>query len=352
MKKILLITEYLDPPYDEGIKKTVYNLFNQLNKKYNLKVICRYGFEHENIDIVKANALFFSRKIYNKISKFKPDVLIYFPFASATFAGYLRVVILNCFSRKSKHLFIALQPKPLKIWQKLIVRLVKPQSALTPSPALKGFWDSIGVQNEILPLHTDLSIFQPATNEKKKKIRKKYNISRDAFIISHIGHLNEGRNLKSLITLQETGNQLIVVSSSSTPSDALGPSALKGELETAGIKVFDGYIEDISEIYHMSDVYIFPVMEPNSSIGMPLSILEARACGIPVITTEFGSVKDFIGFDYGGVFYSNPEEFLITLNRVKELKNKIFLKSKIQKLNNRFLYVVFNIINKSFYGEK
>ena len=352
MKKIILITEYLDPPYDEGIKKTVYNLFNELNKLYRLKVICRYGFEHENIDIVKTNALFFSKKFYNTISKFKPDILIYLPFASATFAGYLRAVILNLFSRKSKQLFIALQPKPLRTWQKLIIRLIKPQNALTPSPDLKKFWDSIGVQNEILPLLTDLTVFQPATKEIKKNIRKKYNISRDAFIISHMGHLNEGRNLKSLIALQETGNQLIVVSSSSTPSDALGPAALKGELETAGIKVFDGYIEDISEIYHMSDVYIFPVMEPNSSIGMPLSILEARACGIPVITTEFGSVKNFIGFDYGGVFYSNPDEFLITLNRIKELKNKTFLKSTIQELNNRFFYVVFNIINKSFYGEK
>ena len=27
MKKVLLVSEYLNPPFDEGIKKTVYNLY-------------------------------------------------------------------------------------------------------------------------------------------------------------------------------------------------------------------------------------------------------------------------------------------------------------------------------------
>ena len=33
MKKVILVTEYINPPYDEGIKKTVYSLFLKLNKK-------------------------------------------------------------------------------------------------------------------------------------------------------------------------------------------------------------------------------------------------------------------------------------------------------------------------------
>ena len=97
MKKVLLITEYLNPPYDEGIKKTVYNLYNELNNKYNLQVISRHAFKDDNIHIVSVNALFLSIKVLKIINDFNPDTLIYFPFASGTFASYLRLKIFSLF---------------------------------------------------------------------------------------------------------------------------------------------------------------------------------------------------------------------------------------------------------------
>ena len=56
--KIIFITEYFNPPFDEGIKKTAYNFYTQLKDKYHVKVICRYGFDSEEISVVKANKLF------------------------------------------------------------------------------------------------------------------------------------------------------------------------------------------------------------------------------------------------------------------------------------------------------
>ncbi len=341
MKKVLLVTEYLNPPYDEGIKKTVYNLFLNLDDTYDLQVICRYGFKKDNISIVNVNALFFSRKIKNKIKKFDPEVLLYFPFQSSTFASYLRLKVLSFFSKTNRVGLIALQPKPLTKWQETIVKFLKPDVAFTPSPTLHNFWNRIGCNNSLIPLLTDLTVFKPLNSiEDKFKLREKYKLSKSAFIITHMGHLNEGRNLKTLIPLQESGFQVVVVGSSSTPSDALGQESLKSQLLQAGIIIIDRYIEHIEEIYQLSDVYIFPVIEENSSIGMPLSVLEARGCGIPVVMTDYGSIKLFLEDDYNGIHYTTTDNFTNCVIEIRNNSNKNYTKTNVSQLNKLFYDII------------
>lgn len=347
LMKVTLITEYLNPPYDEGIKKTVYNLFSNLDRNYELQVICRYGFVKDNIHIVKANPLFLSKEVKSLIKNFNPDSLIYLPFQSSTFSSYLRLKVLSYFANRAKIIFIALQPKPLKKWQQFIVKLIRPKFALTPSPSLHKFWNKINITNVLMPLLTDLSVFKPLKQKENKQIlRKKYDLPQSAFIISHMGHLNEGRNLKSLFSLQKEGVQVIIVSSSSTPTDAVGSKLLKKEILKTGIIILDRYIENIEEVYQLSDLYIFPVVKENSSIGMPLSILEARACGIPVLTSDYGSVKHFLDTDCDGIFYSEPKNFLSKFETIRIKLNSNFQKTKVLELNNIFYDTINNKIKE------
>jgi len=347
LKKVLFISEILNPPYDEGIKKTVYNLFLDLDRNYDLQVICRYGFEKENIHIVNTNPLFYSAEVKSIIRDFKPEAIVYLPFQSSTFASYLRLKVFSFIAKKANLIFIALQPKPLKSWQKLLVNFLKPKTAFTPSPALHDFWSSKGINNELIPLLTDLTIFKPLANkENKSALREKYDLPTDAFVISHMGHLNEGRNLKTLIPLQKAGMQVVIVGSSSTPVEAQGQKTLKDELLDSGMLIVDRFIENIEEIYQLSDLYIFPVVKKNSSIGMPLSVLEARACGIPVLTSNYGSLQHYLDTDYGGIFYSDPENFLEEFNEIKNKLDNDFNKSKVSELNDLFFTSIHKQINK------
>lgn len=345
MKKVIFITEYINPPFDEGIKKTAYNLFLELDKNYDLKVICRYGFEKDNVHIIDTNRLFASNKIKSLIKKFNPDSLVYLPFQSSTFASYMRLRLLSLFTKNGNIILIALQPKPLKKWQKMIIKFIKPSFALTPSPVLKEFWDSIHQKSKLIPLLTNLSIFKPLEkNQDKRLLRQKYDLPVDAFIISHMGHLNRGRNLQSLIPVQQKNNQVLIVASSSTPVDAEGEESIEQELNNSGIIILNKYIENIQEVYQLSDVYIFPVVEKNSSIGLPLSILEARSCGIPVITTDFGSVKLFLDTDFGSIFYSDPDKFADSINVIKENSIMNINKTKVSELNQLFYHAIHNQI--------
>lgn len=341
MNKVLFITEILIPPFDEGIKKTVYNVYKELSSKYELTVICREGMDERNIHQISTNALFLSRKLYRTIKQLNPKTIVYFPFASSTFASYLRLKSISLFSRKSNVVFIALQPKCLSKWQHIVVKLfLKPKYALTPSPELFNEWQQKAIMSKLFPLLTSLEKFKPLSDStKKNNLRKKYGLPFDKFIISHMGHLNYGRNLQSLIPLQDNQTQVVVVSSTSTPKDAIGPINIQKELINNGIIIIDQYIEHIKEIYQLSDLYIFPVEAKNSSIGMPLSILEARACGIRVLTTDFGSIRHFLDNDNGNIFYSASSEFSQSLSQIRSnyTQNQ---QSNVTHLNEEFLKIL------------
>ncbi len=345
-KKVLLVTEYLNPPYDEGIKKTVYNLFVELNKNYRVKVICRYGIEQDNVVVVNTNKLFYDSEIKKITREFNPDTLIYFPFQSSTFASYIRLKILSGYAKYAKSIFIALQPKVLKNWQKPLISFLKPKMALTPSPTLKKFWSEKNIKSVLIPLLTDLSKFKPLEiKEEKIKLREKYKLPLDAFVISHMGHLNEGRNLRTLIPVQKSGNQIVIVVSSSTPLDAVEISNLKSSLENEGVIIINEYIDAIEEVYQLSDLYVFPVVDENSSIGMPLSVLEARACGTPVLTTDYGSLKEYLADDYNGIFYATPSDFNKTVDDIKKNNKTEYIKTDVNKLNEHFYNSIFKLIN-------
>lgn len=349
MKKVVLVTEYLNPPYDEGIKKTVYNLFLDLDSRYELLVICGFGFKKKNVHILQTNRLLISVKINKLINNFNPDSLIYFPFASATFASYLRFKVLNLYNNNRSSFLIALQPKSLSNWQlNLLIKFMKPKTALTPSPVVKSFWDLNHIDGHLLPLITDLNIFKPKANDKsKEELRIKYNLPINSFIISHMGHLNEGRNLSSLIPLQKAGYQIVVVGSSSTPLDSLGPASIKEDLQNEGVIIIDYYIENIEEVYQLSDIYIFPVTSETGSIGMPLSIMEARGCGIPVITTDFGSLQHYFGDDNKSIWYCKPKDFLNIVKEVQTTLPHSFIQTKVGSINQNFYSIIHSVIKGS-----
>jgi len=68
----------------------------------------------------------------------------------------------------------------------------------------------------------------------------------------------------------------------------------------------------IGEILNTSDIFI----NPSNKDNMPLSLFEALACGLAVISTNVGGIPDYITDGING--------FLIELNNKEQLMNKIF----------------------------
>jgi glycosyltransferase involved in cell wall biosynthesis len=59
------------------------------------------------------------------------------------------------------------------------------------------------------------------------------------------------------------------------------------------VRVIDEFVANVAELYQLADCYVFPVppthwsAEAHWSIDAPLSILEAMACDLPVVSTRW-----------------------------------------------------------------
>jgi glycosyltransferase involved in cell wall biosynthesis len=115
-----------------------------------------------------------------------------------------------------------------------------------------------------------------------------------------VGHLKSKRRLAQIASLQVSDRyHIVIVGSSSTEQDEL----LKESLREAGCTVIDHYVEDIADIYRLSDVYLFLSEEHTAAIEVPLSVLEAMACNLPVVCTPFGGLPDAFEAGNGLVYW-------------------------------------------------
>lgn len=347
--RILFFTEDLSEPFDEGIKKSALNIAMALADRNDVMAICKYGFPSGTLSFavkrVDTNRLMLNMEFIRLIRKFQPDTIFYLPSSSGTFASFLRMGIIKTYVRRAKTVMINLTPKQLNKFQKKLIKYIRPDIVLSPSPTELKIVASIGITNTFLPLFVDTSKFQPIQNiERKKALRKKYDIPVDKYIITHIGHINWGRNLDALIPLQYDDNQAIVVGSSSTPIDAPKEKELKKHLIAYGIKIIDKYIKNIEEIYQLTDLYVFPVVYEGGCIGMPLSILEARACGIPVLSTEFGGLKEVFESMEKGIYYSEFGNFPQKVKAIKGSTSADFKISNVKEVNDKFYNVLHEAI--------
>lgn len=83
------------------------------------------------------------------------------------------------------------------------------------------------------------------------------------------------------------------------------------ELGIANHVVFRGIQKNIKEILNQSDVFILT----SDWEGLPLSVLEAMACGLPVISTDAGGVRDIVK--------NNENGLIIEIGDVKGVANAI-----------------------------
>jgi len=295
--RICLYTEQLAPPYDEGYKNFTYHLFRESASRGEVLRMGRG--DSEVIDVqVRANRLLLSRSLRRALRDFRPDAVIYVPVSSATAVSLVRAGVLKYYAGNAPVAVIGLQPRRYSRLLRPILRAGAPDVIYVQSEAARKGLEVLGLKAAVIHAGVDSERFRPVTPSEKARLREKYGIASEEFVVLHVGHIKERRNLRVLADFASIrGLQVVVVGSTSTLRD----SDLASWLVKSGVHILDGYLEHVEEVYQLSDLYVFPVVESVAAIGLPLSVLEAMACNLPVVTTPFGGLSDC--FQEGGGLY-------------------------------------------------
>lgn len=125
-----------------------------------------------------------------------------------------------------------------------------------------------------LPNGVDLKIFTRPVGQEKQSIRERYQIPLNSFMALYVGRFVPKKGFDILYQAQDPAYLLAFVGGGSIPS------YIKND---AKVKVFGPLPQEaLAQMYKASDVFVLPSYDE----GFPLSIQEAMATGLPIITSK------------------------------------------------------------------
>lgn len=177
-----------------------------------------------------------------------------------------------------------------------------------------------GCRKELFSVGIKADKFSPVDKARQEKLKGKYGFSPNRPLVIHVGHCSAGRGLEDFAAISDA-DRMVVASGMFENAETVKA------LEDAGVKIHKGYLEHVEEIYQMADVYLFPTHSAEFVISIPLSVMEALSCGVPVIGYR----------DFENLQEIPAEEGAVTLVGDKSELNTAVLENAERKRNHSYL---------------
>ncbi len=288
---MIILSNCITDNTDEGCIKVANSLVKRIKKHTrDLSVI---SYERQSVltdRYIEMNKLMFNCSLFSEINKKKEEV-IYIPFPARMLATALRMFILSLFVHKRIKVVLVMNGC-VDYLSKLLMRAGRFDLVLISEKSAEMYKKFLPEQRvRYVKMGVDTKKFIPVTKEKSRKLKIKYGFQPDKPVILHVGHLNRGRNIEVLSEIDDC-YQVLLITSTFTKGEQDGE--LKKKLQNnSNIRIIDDYLENIEEIYQLSDAYFFPVLEEGHCIDVPLSCLEAASCNKAIISTKYGEMERF-----------------------------------------------------------
>ncbi|HXG41158.1 MAG TPA: glycosyltransferase [Dehalococcoidia bacterium] len=284
---VCVVSEALGLPGDEGVRNFAASLLAALRaggRAVGLAV--GGGGAADGVERVPADRLFLSPWLARRLRDLSPELVVYVPTASATLFSFWRARVLQAVCPAARVAMVSLQPRRLRGPSRALARVLRPSLVFAQAPWTMRTLQAIGCTVRFLPSGVDLERFLPVSQEEKEALRRRLGLPPSEFLALHVGHVKPGRNLEALRHAWPVARP-VVVAATSMGRDPYLAASLAAE---AGAIVLEGYRQSVQEVYQACDCYLFPVQEPGCAIDVPLSVLEAMACNLPVITYPYGGL--------------------------------------------------------------
>lgn len=144
----------------------------------------------------------------------------------------------------------------------------------------------------------DLSVFYPRNKQQMKRL---YHIPENVFVVSFVGQFSERKGIQRLVEAINNLENVYLVSAGNGPKKPEGERVL-----------FSGSVapEDVPSLLCTSDIFVLPTLNE----GCPNAILEAMACGLPIVTSDQPFIYDIL---------DNTSALLVDPNDIQEIADAI-----------------------------
>lgn len=292
--KVCLIG-HLSGSLDEGVRNVGKYLGTELE---------RQGIELKKVKISSVSE-------WKSIRRFRPDIIHFV--LTPTAIGIITAKLITNVYPEAKTVFSAVHPS---VPRSQLLKQFKPDLILTQAKESEQLFKAIGFNTRFFPNGVDVNKFKPTPRESRERLREKFEIPDQSFIVLHLASMTRGRNLNIFKKIQkQDGVQVLIVGREGEAMD----KRLLLELQEAGCLVWVKHFSHVEDIYNLSDCYIFPTTQKNACIETPLSVLEAMACNLPVITTRFGTLPRLFT-EGSGLFFAEKEKHVLEILEV--IKNR------------------------------
>jgi glycosyltransferase involved in cell wall biosynthesis len=306
-KRVLLLTRPICPPWDEASKNFAYTLANNIEnaeihlltcgKIENLpkNIIQENIFPSPKLDIGNKYRLY---KFLRRVEKIDIIHSLFTPTKINSF--FIRRALHD---KKAKIIQTVATLREDLYGEDCFKRILFGDLIVTYSDYAKEKLEKIGLKNvqRIYP-GIDLSEYYP--REKNQELMKKYNISQDDFVINFTGEYVRldaiDDVVESFIDLAKENRNfhLQLACRIKNQKDSDKKKKVIERLREAGCLEKVSFLDDqnykMSDVYNLSDVSVFPVRSMAGKFDIPLAVIEAMACGVPMISSNIERLRYFL----------------------------------------------------------
>ena len=149
-------------------------------------------------------------------------------------------------------------------------------------------------------------------------IRSELGLRQDDFLVLSVGELNENKNQKTILRAIASLKDPAVHYLLCGKGDQL--EKLQRLAQTLGISSrvhFLGYRNDVVDICRQTDVFVMP----SHREGLPVASLEAKYCGLPLITSKIRGLEDVMEDGVSG-YLCEPDDDAGFAEKIRHLKEQ------------------------------
>lgn len=151
----------------------------------------------------------------------------------------------------------------------------------------------------------DIKKFSPVSIEKKLELKEKHGLNKSDFVLISVAELINRKNQQLLIEnlkkINDKNIKLLLVGTGENEC------MLKKKTEKLNLQdqvFFLGQRKDVGELLQLSDVFV----SASKQEGLPLSVLEGMASGLPLIVSDVRGNRDLIFQNKNGVIIKRKSE--------------------------------------------